>query len=81
MLLLIKERRWAKEEELERNQERQVLEKERVIKNIRAELTTKEQQLVKMNKTVKRILNSYTYKTGRIMVSPFVLIKRLMGKK
>ena len=55
--------------------------KEKIIKNFRAELTVKEKQLENLNKTIKRILNSYTYKTGRIIVSPFLFIKRLMGKK
>jgi hypothetical protein len=74
-LILLKKNRYS--EKLEK----QILEKEKVIKRIRDDLNKTEKQLENMNETVKRILNSYTYKTGKILVFPFLFIKRLLGKK
>ncbi|GAG20832.1 unnamed protein product, partial [marine sediment metagenome] len=44
------------------------------------QLAVKDQQLKQKEKYIRHILDSYTYKIGRIMIFPFLTIKRVLKK-
>jgi len=55
-------------------------EKERQLKDLGSRLSKKENQLNRKDNDIHLILNSYTYRTGKILLSPFIAIKRLIKK-
>jgi hypothetical protein len=55
-------------------------EKERQLKDLESRLSAKENQLNRKDNDIHLILNSYTYRTGKILLSPFIAIKRLIKK-
>jgi len=55
-------------------------EKEELLKDLEARLSEKEHQLKQKDNYIHSILDSYSYKTGQILLSPFIAIKHLVKK-